>query len=288
MTWKQLVSPNLDPYIKEGGVILTDWLGWCLAYAKTAYGAFGNTGNTAWKAWGNCQFRHTDELPIGVYVPIWFSGYGGLGHVSILYRRPDNQIQIWSSPISHKPYADVWGSIGEVERRYGVTYAGWSEDIAGVKVIELTNDGVETVNDDSARQIGYHYLGRNGFDGKPNALASPQADLQGKPLTNAQLQAWFLSAESKEWRDSRLPSVYSQRDSLNAQVASLQNQINDLVAKTNQQQKEIADLQDANSKLTEENKALKAQLAQSGSDSIHLNALGELLNWFIVRLGLKG
>lgn len=282
MAWKQLVTPNLDPYIREGGVILNDWLGWCLAYAKTAFNAFGNTGGNAWQAWNNTQFKHTDALPSGVYTPVWFSGYGGLGHVAIY-----KDGKVWSSPYTHKPYADVLNSIAEVERIYGVKYAGWSEDIAGVRVIENQITQGETVNDDSARQIGYHYLGRNGFDGKPNALASPQADLQGKPLTNAQLQAWFLSPESKEWRDSRLPAVYSQRDNLNAQVASLQTQINDLVAKTNQQQTEIATLQDSNAKLTEENKQLKAQLAQAGSDTVHLNALGELLNWFIVRLGLK-
>lgn len=133
--WEQLVSPNLDPEIIEGNKVLTDWLGWCLAYGKNAYKAFGNTGDTAWKAWLSTKFKHTDELPTGVYVPIWFSGYKGMGHVAIFYKRPDGQIQIWSSPISHKPYADVWGSIDEIERRYGVTFVGWSEDIANLKVI---------------------------------------------------------------------------------------------------------------------------------------------------------
>lgn len=158
MAWKQLVSPNLDPEITEGKKVLTDWLGWCLAYAKNAYGAFGNTGDTAWKAWSNCQFGHTDDLPSGVYLPIWFSGYQGMGHVSIYYKRPDGQIQIWSSPISHKPYADVWSSIGEIERRYGVKYVGWSEDIAGVKVIERGSE-VSTVGDNEIDQMSWAYFG---------------------------------------------------------------------------------------------------------------------------------
>jgi hypothetical protein len=67
---------------------------------------------------------------------------------------------------------------------------------------------------------------------------------------------------------------------LKAEIALLQQQLKDAQAAN-------AVLQGENAKLIEENKALKAQLAQAGSDTIHLNALGELLNWFIIRLGLR-
>jgi len=79
----------------------------------------------------------------------------------------------------------------------------------------------ETINDDVARQIGWHYLGRNGYDGKPNALQSSQNDIKGKPLTNAQLSTFFLSAEARDWRDSRIHKVYAERDALKSQNANL-------------------------------------------------------------------
>jgi uncharacterized protein YoxC len=168
----------------------------------------------------------------------------------------------------------------------------------------------ENITDDVARQIGWHYLGRNGFDGKPNALQSAQGDLQGKPLTNAQLSAWFLSAESRDWRDSRIHKVYGERDALrtantnlNAQVTQLTKAVADkqktidllnaqvlgLNQTINEKQAEIDTLADANADLKKENDELKAQLATCGDseDTDFLNKLGELLRWLIARLGVK-
>lgn len=144
MAYKQTKQPNLDPYINQGGVVLNDWLGWCLAYVQTAFGS-GWAGPNAWDSWVNrTKVKHADRnLPSGVYVPIWFSGYGGLGHTGIY-----KDGKVWSSPYRHKPYADVLNSIAEVERIYGVTYVGWSEDIAGTRVIEY----VPTVTEQEVRQ----------------------------------------------------------------------------------------------------------------------------------------
>lgn len=203
----QLVTPNLDPTINENGV-LTDWLGWCLAYAKNAYSAFGPTGMTAWEAWTNTQFKHTEEVPTNVYIPIWFSGYNGMGHVSILYKRDDGQIQIWSSPISHKPYADVWGSIGEVERRYGVTYVGWSEDIAGVQVIKKGDD---VMTEDGVR---YGYLSVT--------MAQPTDEQVkywvGRPSQEFELGMYTLS-------DNYVLNYYKQVQSLTAENTALKEQL---------------------------------------------------------------
>src|ERR1044071_7786447 len=138
MAYRQLVNPNLDPYIRQGNSVLTDWYGWCLAYVQSAY-AVGWSGSNAWEAWsGRIAVRHADRnIPGGVYVPIWFSGYGGLGHVAIY-----KDGQVWSSPWHHKPYADVLNSIEETERIYGVRYEGWSEDLAGRQLIENAPDPV--------------------------------------------------------------------------------------------------------------------------------------------------
>ena len=78
----------------------------------------------------------------------------------------------------------------------------------------LGGTNVATINDDVSRQIGFHFLGRNGKDGRPNALSSRQNDIYGKELSNTQMSTFFLSAESRAWRDGELPKVYAERDTL--------------------------------------------------------------------------
>lgn len=138
---------------------------------------------------------------------------------------------------------------------------------------------MQNINDDSARQIGYHYLGRNGYDGKPNALQSPQGDLQGQPLSNAKLSEFFLSAESRDWRDNRLPNLFQERDNLRGEVSRLTStnqELTDTVARQNGeiiglnqtingQKLEISELSEQVKKLTAENIALKKQLEDCGS-----------------------
>lgn len=133
--WKQTKTPNLDPVVYQEGKILYDWLGYCLAYVQTAFGA-GWSGLTAWEGWTvRTSGRHADwNIPSGVYVPIWFDGYWKgerLGHVAIY-----KDGKVWTSPYSNKPYADVLGSIAEVERIYGMKYVGWSEYVGSTRVIE--------------------------------------------------------------------------------------------------------------------------------------------------------
>ena len=86
MRYVQVKQPNLDPVIYQGGKVLYNWLGYCLAYVQTAFGA-GWAGPYAWDAWTNrVGYRHTSALPSGVYVPIWFDGWWNgkrYGHVAI-------------------------------------------------------------------------------------------------------------------------------------------------------------------------------------------------------------
>lgn len=120
--------------------MLTDWYGWCLVYVQTAFGT-GWAGSNATEAWDNHipdSAKHQDrDIPGGMYVPIYFSGYHGLGHFGIY-----KDGYVWCTPIDHKPTADVWDSISTVEQKYGVTYVGWSEMLGGTQVIEYTPDVV--------------------------------------------------------------------------------------------------------------------------------------------------
>lgn len=139
--WKQLVTPNLDPYVYDPG-LLSDWFGECLATVRAAFNA-PYSGWCAWVGWTYyVQVQHEDRnFPIGVYFPIWFSGYGGEGHVAFAYVNSSGAMGIWTSPYTHVPYFFTgYHSVDELAAGYGVTYVGWSEDIAGMNVIQQVAD----------------------------------------------------------------------------------------------------------------------------------------------------
>lgn len=146
MAWKQKLWPNLDNdsnnplYVWQGGVILTDWYGWCLAVVAASYGAKGSSysAKTAWEA---CSTKHCDRnLPEGIYIPLWYGG-GTYGHVVIGYRT-GNQLTIYSSPYTHKATFEVFSGdmnwlLDYVGQVYGVGgFSGWSETVLDSRVIE--------------------------------------------------------------------------------------------------------------------------------------------------------
>lgn len=139
--WKQLSTPNLDPVVYNGGKALNDWYGWCLATVETAFGT-DRLYPTAWAGWQNTSKRHQDrDFPIGVYFPVWFSGYSNMGHVAIAYVNESGQMNIWTSPYTHVPYFYTgYHDVDTLANGYHVTYAGWSEDLAGSTLIEFVPD----------------------------------------------------------------------------------------------------------------------------------------------------
>lgn len=277
----------------------------CLSNVRKGYG-IPALHEYAYQDWQN-NVQHKDQnFPSGCSVPVYFNWTGAVGGVTknwghVGVRLADGRI--WTDG---KYYANV----SELSKNYlgGQAYLGWGEQINNVKVVTEVSMA-ETINDDVARQIGWHYLGRNGFDGKPNALQSPQGDLQGKPLTNAQLSTFFLSAEARDWRDSRIHKVYAERDGLKSQnsnlvaerdrlavanaeltktVSRLNGEVIGLAQTVKEKQAEINTLQDQVVDLEKENKELKAQLATCGGDDTELlNSFGQILRKLIERLGLK-
>jgi len=141
MAWNQIVTPDLDPYVYNNGQLLYDWYGMCLATVETAFGSPRLYAN-AWEAYNDTTARHEDQnFPVGVYFPIWFSGYSDMGHVAICYVNSDGSMGIWTSPYTHVPYFFTgYNNINALASGYGVTYVGWSEDIAGLRVIVWTDD----------------------------------------------------------------------------------------------------------------------------------------------------
>lgn len=132
MSYRQVKTPNVN--------VATE-IGMCLAYVQNAFGS-GWAGSYALQGWRDIVKRkHTNRnIPSGVYVPIWFSGYWNgfnYGHVAIY-----KDGVVYSSPYTNKRTHDRLGSIAEVERIYGMQYIGWSEDIGGTVVIEKGGNGL--------------------------------------------------------------------------------------------------------------------------------------------------
>ena len=158
MSYKQAVTPNLDPEVYNNGAVLNDWLGMCLAVEETRFGS-DRVADYAQEAYDQfVQFKHEDRnVPVGVYVPLWFavdSGeYAGQGHVCMLL--PDGSIS--SAPVTHKPTADAWGSIAEVEQNYHCRFLGWSEDMVGTRVIEFVADPVPVVPTEPTPEPEHQY-----------------------------------------------------------------------------------------------------------------------------------
>ena len=214
-------------------------------------------------------------------------GSGGAGHIEIFDRK--------SGAGRFVAFSQNWGGqyAHMVEHADNYKYVlGW------LTPKTITQGGEMVTNDDASRQLGFHLLGRNGKDGRPNALTSKQNDLVGKELTNAWLTQLFLSAESRDWRDRRLPNIYSERDRLKAQVTQFDKAYQDEKALYQRASAELASTGEQLTKAREEltllattNKELEAKILELktntavNEDTVNLNKLGELLKWVIKRIG---
>lgn len=153
MAYKQLITPNLDDnkkkplYVYQEGKILTNWVGWCLAVVKAAFGATKSMG-TALNAWNQDQTKHSGsyDIPDGLFVPIYWKGdkQGHRGHIAIA-KRLGNQVKIWSSPYKKSATfttfsGELKATIDKVTKTYGcTTYLGWTERVCEKTVIQAVN-----------------------------------------------------------------------------------------------------------------------------------------------------
>lgn len=150
--YEQLVTPELN---------VPTQLARCLKYVQDAFKS-PNAGRTATVSWNTRTLhRHFDrKFPTGVYFLAWFDywatidgSYENFGHVVIC-----RDGICYSSPYKagQTSYA-VIGSISEVERIYRCTFVGWSEDIAGLKVIQ---EGVVMPSEMNVRDYFKSYIHR--------------------------------------------------------------------------------------------------------------------------------
>jgi len=136
MSLAQVKYPNINvPAVR----------GYCLKYVDDGVSA-PSRKPTATSSWQSNPSKQFGDLPVGVWVPIFFSlpkyPQGDLGHVAWAFKHDANWTEIHDSET--QPGArPVYRSIAEVEKWFGVygcKYLGWSTEVDGAAVAKLVDD----------------------------------------------------------------------------------------------------------------------------------------------------
>jgi hypothetical protein len=138
---QQLVTPN---------TAVTDGTGWCLRFTQKVWGAPARY-KSAWDAWNATTLKHapTENIPTDVSVVVWFEHWGTYGENGNSYYGNWGHVVSWiagrgylSSPT--RGTGQQWfGTIQEVERAFNAKYVGWSEDINGLRVVNVDSNNGE-------------------------------------------------------------------------------------------------------------------------------------------------
>lgn len=119
--------------------------GYCLKYVDDGVGA-PERKPTATASWQSNPSKQTGDLPVGVWVPIFFSlpkyPQGDLGHVAWAFNHGNGWVEIHDSET--QPGArPVYRSIAEVTNwfgKFGCVYLGWSTEVDGAVVAQIVAD----------------------------------------------------------------------------------------------------------------------------------------------------
>lgn len=141
--YKQIKKPNFDPVIRQGSAILSSWLGWCMAFVEQSVGQFYVYG-TAKEGWSKVKGKHKGQPPAGVWVPLWYSGYYNQGHVLWAKFNKNGSGTAYTTPRSHKPYADkiTFSSNANLTAQLkkgwssDTEYLGWSEYVGSAQIVK--------------------------------------------------------------------------------------------------------------------------------------------------------
>lgn len=210
--FKQLVPARADTVDKPG---------WCLRFTQSAFGAPADH-RSAWHAWRATQHKHHERVMPGVAVPVWFRHEGdyddGLGPYDDGEGNPRNwgHALVWipgvgfvSSPMTKvgSPAGQtIFPTLESVERVVG-PYAGYSEDINGLRVAEPTTFISSSESEDTMLYLmiidGKGRYGKAGgryfatYDGRvfmsltpEDANAIANTNLAGRSFANITYQAW--------------------------------------------------------------------------------------------------
>lgn len=120
--------------------------GYCLKYVDDGVSA-PKRQPTATVSWNTNPDKHTDALPIGVWLPIFFSidggPYKGLGHVAWAFNHDNSWVEIHDSETA-SGVRPAYRNIQEVFNWFGknnpMTYLGWSTEVDGCKLANVVAD----------------------------------------------------------------------------------------------------------------------------------------------------
>lgn len=196
--------------------------GWCLKYVDDAGSAPNRTATAkiAFTNEKNAGRIRTDTIPDNVWLVGFLDFTQGIfvdyGHVFFI-KRNGSSYQIYDSEVqsgARKPYRNI----DELLAWFGAykpRYTGWSTSCDGREYAKEKQDMKVDIN--NARQIAYSFLGRDGRDGRPNAIkGETDKDLKNwldDELTNDYITKKWDSQEAKNYRDT-LNKVYKERDEL--------------------------------------------------------------------------
>ena len=103
-------------------------VGECLMRVRMCYGIPAQQHDAA-AAWRAAKVKHTRTPAPRGYPVFWTGGSHGYGHIAIA----TGDGNVWSTDIRRPGFFDLC-PITEINARWGLTYAGWAEDVNGVAV----------------------------------------------------------------------------------------------------------------------------------------------------------
>lgn len=106
-------------------------VGLCLQRCRICFGVDSKYPDAA-AAWAGAQYKHTRGVPPRGTLVFWTGGSHGHGHIAI----SAGDGCCWSTDIKRLGRFDKV-SIDLIHEQWGMTYAGFTEDINGVRVIKL-------------------------------------------------------------------------------------------------------------------------------------------------------
>lgn len=155
--------------------------GMCKKMTREAYGVPSDGSEDATEALGRVDFLHrTGTPPRGAIV--WYTG-GRSGHGHVCIAEGGGMIRTTDLPTSGH-----WGTVPRDTpvKEWGLRYAGWSEDIDGVRVITVAKPKPKPAKPKPPSRIAKHRTGLLALSKDPSvgparrrAAARAAAELQG-------------------------------------------------------------------------------------------------------------
>lgn len=170
---------------RKAGTVPTE----CLSNVRQGYG-IPKGYKTAWQAWLHTQ-QHTDQPPLGVDVPLYYSYTTTIDKVTDNYGHINVRLAngtVWSD-------GNIYANIQAYTANHKPMYVGWGESINDVTV--LKGDNMDSVAD--KQDVKRLALGFFGEDYATKMTEQFVQDNVGTPLKQL-ISAWISAPEALSYR----------------------------------------------------------------------------------------